>query len=43
MNADPMLVRSETYDNLNGLAKEFRDTVRDFRQDPRKYLRLKVF
>jgi phospholipid/cholesterol/gamma-HCH transport system substrate-binding protein len=41
MNADPMLNRSETYENLNGYAKEMRDLVRDFRKDPRKYLRLK--
>ena len=41
MNADPMLERSETYDNLNGYAKEMRDLVRDFRKDPRKFLRLK--
>ncbi|HEY2017225.1 MAG TPA: MCE family protein [Bryobacteraceae bacterium] len=43
MNPDPLLTRSDTYENLNGMAKEFRDTLRDFRQDPRKYLRLKVF
>ncbi|SPF41086.1 Mammalian cell entry related domain protein [Candidatus Sulfopaludibacter sp. SbA4] len=41
MNADPMLERSETYDNINGYAKEMRDLVRDFRKDPRKFLRLK--
>jgi len=41
MNANPMIVTSETYDNLNGYAKEIRDMVRDFRKDPRKYLRVK--
>lgn len=41
MNANPAIATSETYDNLNGLASEMRDLVRDFRQDPRKYLRLK--
>jgi len=32
-----------THDGLNGLLREMRNTVRDFREDPRKYLRLKVF
>lgn len=41
MNANPMLTTSETYDNLNGFARELRDTVKEFRQDPRKFLRLK--
>ena len=41
MNSNPMIFTSETYDNLNGIAKEMRDLVRDFRQNPRKFLRLK--
>ena len=43
MNANPLLTTTEMYDNLNGMAREMEHTVRDFRQDPRKYLRLKVF
>lgn len=43
MNASPLLNRSDTYDNLNGLSRELRDTVRDFREHPGKFLRLKVF
>jgi phospholipid/cholesterol/gamma-HCH transport system substrate-binding protein len=41
--ANPMLATTATYDNLNGMAKELRSTVKDFRENPRKYLRLKVF
>jgi len=42
-NADPLMSTTEMYDNLNGFARELQDTVRDFRGDPRKYLRIKVF
>ncbi len=42
-NADPLLNSNAVYESLNGAAQEMRDTVKDFRQDPRKYLRLKVF
>lgn len=42
-NANPALGTSLVYDNLNGAAREFRDTLRDFRQNPRKYLRIKIF
>jgi hypothetical protein len=41
MNANPMVATSQTYDNLNGYAKEMRGLVRDFRQNPRKFLRIK--
>ncbi len=43
MNADPLFGTSQAYDNLNGYARELRDGLRDFRSDPKKYLRLKVF
>ena len=33
----------EVYDTLNGMTRELQNTMRDFRQDPKKYLRLKVF
>ncbi len=42
-DAGPMLTTSESYDNLNGMAKELRGTVKDFRENPRKYMRLKLF
>jgi phospholipid/cholesterol/gamma-HCH transport system substrate-binding protein len=43
MNASPLFTSSDTYDNLNGFAREMEKTMREFRQDPRKFLRLKVF
>jgi phospholipid/cholesterol/gamma-HCH transport system substrate-binding protein len=43
MNANPLLTRSDTYESLNGFAKEFGSTVRDFRQNPKKYLWIKLF
>jgi phospholipid/cholesterol/gamma-HCH transport system substrate-binding protein len=42
-NANPLLERTEMYDSLNGAVKEMADTAREFRQDPRKFLRLKMF
>ena len=43
MNADPMFSSSAAYDNLNGWAQQMERTMRDFREHPQKYLRLKVF
>jgi phospholipid/cholesterol/gamma-HCH transport system substrate-binding protein len=43
VNAMPMFSSSEMFDNLNGAAAEMRNTVKDFRENPRKYLRLKIF
>jgi phospholipid/cholesterol/gamma-HCH transport system substrate-binding protein len=42
-NANPLFSSSEMYDNLAGYAKETRDTLREFRQNPQKFLRIKVF
>ena len=42
-NAGPVFGAPATYENLNGFAKELRDTLHTFREDPRKYLRLKIF
>jgi phospholipid/cholesterol/gamma-HCH transport system substrate-binding protein len=42
-NQGPAMTTSQAYDNLNGFARELQDTMRDFRQNPRKYMRLKVF
>jgi phospholipid/cholesterol/gamma-HCH transport system substrate-binding protein len=43
MNSNPAFNTSEAYDSLTGMAKELRDSVRDFRTHPEKYLRMKVF
>ncbi len=43
VNAYPLLNSNAVYENLTGMAEETRTTLREFRQDPRKFLRLKVF
>lgn len=43
LNASPLLNRTDTYESLNGFARELRNTVRDFREHPSKYLRMKLF
>ncbi len=42
-NASPPMATPEVYDTLTGMTRELQNTMRDFRQDPKKYLRLKVF
>jgi ABC-type transporter Mla subunit MlaD len=42
-NTNPLMSSSETYDNLNGFATQLRDSVKEFRQDPRKFLRIGPF
>jgi phospholipid/cholesterol/gamma-HCH transport system substrate-binding protein len=42
-NANPMFSSSAIYDNLNGFTREFQTTLKTLREDPRKYLRLKLF
>jgi phospholipid/cholesterol/gamma-HCH transport system substrate-binding protein len=39
-NRTPVMSSSEFYDNLNGFATELRERVKEFRQDPRKFLRI---
>jgi phospholipid/cholesterol/gamma-HCH transport system substrate-binding protein len=41
--ASPLFSSSQIFDNLNGAAGEMRKTLKEFREDPRKFLRLKVF
>ncbi|HWC97406.1 MAG TPA: MlaD family protein [Candidatus Sulfopaludibacter sp.] len=41
--ADPLLNSTAVYENLLGSTAEARDTIKDFRENPRKYLRLKLF
>lgn len=43
LNAGPGFRSSEAYDSLAGWARETEAAVRDFRENPKKYLRLKVF
>jgi len=42
-NAGSWFGNTSTYDNLNGSMKEIAGQVKSFREDPKKYLRLKVF
>lgn len=42
-HAGPMLTTPAVYDNLQGVAKEIATTTREFRENPRKFLRLKLF
>jgi hypothetical protein len=43
LNRRPELNTTEVYDNLTGSFQELRDSIKDFRQNPRKYLWIKVF
>jgi phospholipid/cholesterol/gamma-HCH transport system substrate-binding protein len=43
LNRNPQMTNTILYDNLNGSMKELRDNLRDFRMNPRKYLRIKLF
>lgn len=43
INADPLLNSTAGYESLNGMVRELGATLKDFRGNPRKYLRLKVF
>jgi phospholipid/cholesterol/gamma-HCH transport system substrate-binding protein len=42
-SANPMIVTSAIYDNLAGAAKEMQREAKEFRENPRKFLRLKIF
>ena len=42
-NTTPMLTTSAVYDNLQGMAKELQVGTKEFRENPRKYLRFKLF
>jgi len=43
INAGPLFAAPQTYENLNGFARELEQTMRDFRGNPKKYLRIKLF
>jgi phospholipid/cholesterol/gamma-HCH transport system substrate-binding protein len=42
-SANPMLITSAIYDNLTGAARAMQREAREFRENPRKFLRLKIF
>ena len=42
-NASGMLTTSAAYDNLAGMAKEFQARGKEFRENPRKFLRIRLF
>ena len=42
-NQSPAVATSIDYDNLAGMAKELQGTLQEFRRNPGKYLRLKLF
>ena len=37
-----LLVNSSLYDNLNGTAREMQGLMKDFRANPKKFLRIKL-
>ena len=43
INTGPIFSAPQAYESMNGFARELEKTVRDFRENPRKYMRLKVF
>jgi phospholipid/cholesterol/gamma-HCH transport system substrate-binding protein len=43
LQSGPLFGEPAGHDGLKGMLNEIRETVRDFREDPRKYMRLKVF
>jgi phospholipid/cholesterol/gamma-HCH transport system substrate-binding protein len=42
-NNGPMMTRFDAYENFRGMAKELQGTIKEFRENPRKYMRLKLF
>ena len=43
INTSRMLNDTDLYEGINGAAREMQKNVKDFRENPRKYLRLKIF
>jgi phospholipid/cholesterol/gamma-HCH transport system substrate-binding protein len=43
MQSGPLLSGHGTHESLRGMLLELRKSVRDFQEDPRKYLRIKLF
>ena len=43
LNRSPLMTNTVLYENWNGSMKELRDNLKDFRENPRKYLWMKLF
>jgi len=43
INAGPLFAAPQAYESWTGTMKNLEETVKDFRENPKKYLRLKVF
>jgi hypothetical protein len=43
MNVGPLFAAPQSYESWTGAAREFAETLREFRQDPRKFMRLRMF
>lgn len=43
VNASAMLANSQTYEQVNAAARGLRDNLKDLRENPEKYLRIKLF
>ena len=42
-NAGPLFETSQWYEQMDGAAREMRDNLKDFRENPQKFLRIKLF
>ena len=42
-NASPQMATAQVYESLDGMSRELQKNLRDFREHPGKYLRLKLF
>jgi phospholipid/cholesterol/gamma-HCH transport system substrate-binding protein len=42
-SAGPLFAAPQSYEEWNGMLRDLEKTMKDFRENPRKYLRLKVF
>jgi len=42
-NAGPLFETSQWYEQMDGAAREMRDNLEDFRENPQKFLRIKLF
>jgi len=42
-NASPLMTRSDAVESLTGMARELQVTVKEFRSDPKKFLRMRLF
>jgi phospholipid/cholesterol/gamma-HCH transport system substrate-binding protein len=42
-NAGPLFMNLQWYEELEGAAREMRDSMKDFRENPQKFMRMKLF